>query len=211
MLGTQDGLLFLASGITLNLMPGPDTMYIVGRSIAQGRRAGIVSALGIATGTLVHTSAAAFGLSAILVSSAAAFTVLKWIGAIYLVYLGIQMYRSGATAALDLAGAVPSAGLWTVYRQAMWTNVLNPKVAMFFMAFLPQFVDPERASSPVPFLFLGGVFVCTGMAWCLCVAAMAAKASHAVRTRPRPLAIARRVTGALFVALGIRLGVQQAR
>jgi RhtB (resistance to homoserine/threonine) family protein len=211
MFGTQDLPIFALAGFTLNVTPGPDTMYIIGRSIAQGRRAGIVSALGIGSGTLVHTSAAAFGLSAILTTSSAAFTVLKWVGAVYLVYLGVQMYRSGGRAAVDSAPAAAPAALRTIFRQALLTNVLNPKVALFFMAFLPQFVDPARTASPVPFLFLGGVFVCTGTIWCLCVAALAARASGAVRNRPRPLAAARRITGVLFVGLGIRLAAQQSR
>ena len=212
MFGTQDVWMFVLAGITLNITPGPDTMYILGRSLAQGRDAGMVSALGIGTGTLVHTTAAAFGLSALLASSALAFTIVKWAGAAYLVFLGVQMFRSGRDALVTAGGAAFAASdLWTIYRQGFWTNVLNPKVALFFIAFLPQFVDPARADRPWPFLFLGSLFICTGTLWCMLVATTAARASQAVRARPRSLALVRRITGALFVGLGIRLATQQSR
>ncbi|MBN2126232.1 MAG: LysE family translocator [Deltaproteobacteria bacterium] len=210
MFGVQDFFVFLIAGITLNLMPGPDTMYILGRSLAQGRQAGVFSVLGISTGILGHTTAAAFGLSAVLVSSTFVFGLIKWAGAVYLVYLGVQMFRHTPGRIQEDRGEAARAGLWAIYRQGVLTNLLNPKVALFFMAFLPQFVSADRASSPVPFLFLGCVFVCTGTLWCLFLAAVAAKASQALRTTSRSLTIGRRITGGIFVGLGIRLAVQQA-
>ena len=209
MFGVQDFVVFLIAGITLNLMPGPDTMYIIGRSIAQGSQAGVFSVLGISTDSLVHTTAAAFGLSAILVSSAAAFSVVKWAGAVYLVYLGIQMFRHAPPEMQENQGKAARGDLWTIYRQGLLTNLLNPKVAVFFMAFLPQFVSADRASSPLPFLFLGSVFICTGTLWCLFVAVMASTASQRLRTTSRFLTIARRITGMVFIGLGIRLATQQ--
>ena len=143
-LGIHDFFLFLMAGITLNLMPGPDTLYIVGRSLAQGRRAGFVSVLGVSSGILVHTTAAAFGLSAVLLTSAFAFTAVKWGGAMYLVYLGIQMFRSGGSKADVPPAPTEEGNVWKIYRQGLATNVLNPKVALFFMAFLPQFVSPSQ-------------------------------------------------------------------
>jgi RhtB (resistance to homoserine/threonine) family protein len=211
MFGTHDFVVFLLAGITLNLMPGPDTMYIIGRSIAQGRRAGLLSALGISTGCLVHTTAAAFGLSAILVASAFAFQLVKWAGALYLIYLGAQMLFGRTSEGQAGTGEVPQADLWTVYRQGLITNVLNPKVAVFFMAFLPQFVAPAQASSPLPFLFLGCVFIFTGTLWCVVLASLAARASGAIRASSSLFRIVRRATGLLFVGLGIRLAVQDAR
>jgi RhtB (resistance to homoserine/threonine) family protein len=211
MFGTQDFIVFLIAGITLNLMPGPDTMYIIGRSIAQGRHAGFLSVLGISTGCLVHTTAAAFGLSAIVVSSAFVFSLVKWAGAAYLVYLGLRMFRHDAPEAQPITSGAASADLWPIYRQGLLTNLLNPKVAVFFLAFLPQFVDSARAHSPLPFLFLGGVFICTGTVWCLFVAAGAATASTMLRTTARSLTIARRITGVVFIGLGLRLAAQQAR
>jgi threonine/homoserine/homoserine lactone efflux protein len=211
MFGTHDFVIFLLAGITLNLMPGPDTMYIIGRSIAQGRRAGLLSALGISTGCLVHTTAAAFGLSAILVASAFAFNLVKWAGALYLIYLGAQLLLSKDSEEPGDIGEVPHADLWTIYRQGLMTNVLNPKVAMFFMAFLPQFVAPSQASSPVPFLFLGWVFIFTGTLWCLILATVASGVSKTIRRRSGIFRVVRRVTGLLFVGLGIRLALQEAR
>lgn len=209
MFGVQDFTVFLAAGITLNLMPGPDTLYIIGRSLAQGRQAGLVSVLGISTGCLVHTTAVAFGLSAILVSSAAAFSLVKWAGAAYLVILGIQMFGHAAPVPQENPPPTTRPDLRTVYRQGLTTNVLNPKVALFFMAFLPQFVAPDRATSPVPFLFLGSVFICTGTLWCLVLATMASTLSRALRANPGSLILVRRIAGTVFVALGMRLAFQQ--
>ncbi len=211
MLGTHDFGLFLASGIMLNLVPGPDTLYIVGRSLAQGRRAGIVSALGISSGCLVHTTAAAFGLSAILAASAVAFGLVKWLGVAYLTYLGIQLLLPPAAAAQDAHGEPERVDLATIYRQGLITNLLNPKVAMFFLAFLPQFVLPERAASPVPFLFLGSVFIFTGTVWCVVLASLAGAASQFLRTRSNAPHVMRRLTGLLFLGLGLRLATQDAR
>jgi len=211
MFGVQDFLVFLTAGIMLNIMPGPDTMFIVGQSLAQGRRAGVFSVLGISTGAMVHTTAAAFGLSALLISSAFVFGMVKWAGAIYLVYLGIGMFRQPPARLQERPGAGAPSGLWSVYRQGVLTDLLNPKVALFYMAFLPQFVAADRASSPWPFLFLGSVFVCTGTLWCLFLAVAASTASRAFRKTSRSLTITRRMTGLIFVGLGIRLAVQQAR
>ena len=206
MFGTHDFTLFLMAGITLNLLPGPDTLYIIGRSVAQGRQAGFFSVFGISTGSLVHTTAAAFGLSAILATSATVFGVIRWLGAAYLIYLGIQIFfQTDHGPSVDSTGEEAGASLLKIYIQGMMTNLLNPKVALFFMAFLPQFVAAERVSSPLPFLFLGGVFIFTGTLWCLFVAALAATTSKTLRSRSRSLRIARRITGAVFVVLGIRL------
>jgi RhtB (resistance to homoserine/threonine) family protein len=209
--GIHDFAVFLTAGISLNLLPGADTMYILGRSIAQGRNAGFMSVFGISTGGLVHTWAAALGLSAILAASSFIFSAVKWAGAVYLVYLGIQMIRSRNSEMYADAGEMKEAGLWTVYRQGLLANLLNPKVAMFFMAFLPQFVAQDHASSPLPFLLLGSVFILTGTLWCLFVAFVAATASKTLRTRSRPIQIARRVTGLVFVGLGIKLAVEGRR
>ena len=152
--GTQHLALFVLSGFLLNLTPGQDTFYIVGRSLAQGRRAGVLSVLGITSGCVVHTVAAAFGLSAILATSAHAFLAVKLVGAVYLGYLGIRMLidRSTATGISEL----PVERSWAIYRAGVLTNVLNPKVAIFFLAFLPQFVDATSSSKVSAFLFLGG-------------------------------------------------------
>ena len=203
MFGTQHYWLFLLSGILLNLTPGQDTLYIVGRSIAQGRKAGLISALGITSGSVIHTLAAAFGLSAILATSAAAFTVVKLAGAAYLVYLGVQMWFARPTDSQNPTPTAPASG-WGIYRAGLLTNVLNPKVALFYLAFLPQFVDPSASSKLVPFLFLGATFITTGTIWCVILALAAAEIAGRFRTSGSTGAIIRRFTGALFVGLAVR-------
>jgi len=213
MFGTHDFIIFLIAGISLNLLPGPDTMYIVGRSVAQGRRADFLSVLGICSGIFIHTTAAAFGLSAILFASSVAFNAVKWAGAIYLVYLGLQMFLSKNQEPQEKTDMLttPSVDHWVIYKQGLLTNLLNPKVAMFFMAFLPQFVTPEYASNPLPFLFLGSVFIFTGTVWCLFLVAVAAMVSKGLRRKSRSLHMAKRATGLLFMGLGIRLAIQGQR
>lgn len=207
MLGTQNISLFIASGILLNIMPGPDTLYIVGRSISQGRKAGMLSVLGISSGCLVHTLAAAFGLSAILAASASAFIVVKFAGAAYLAYLGVRMLLDRTTASAGPASRFPPQSSWVIYRQGVLTNVLNPKVALFFLSFLPQFVDPSSNAKIGAFLFLGAVFIFNGTIWCLIVAWFAAMISHGLREHSSAGSIIKRATGALFVGLGLKLAV----
>jgi threonine/homoserine/homoserine lactone efflux protein len=153
MFGIHNYWLFIVSGLLLNITPGQDTLYIVGRSISQGRRAGVLSVLGISTGCLVHTLAAAFGLSAVLAASSEAFMAVKFIGAAYLVYLGFQMILSRASPPRQLTTGQPARG-WMIYRQGILTNVLNPKVALFFLAFLPQFIESGSNTKVLAFLIL---------------------------------------------------------
>jgi threonine/homoserine/homoserine lactone efflux protein len=206
MLGTQHLPLFVASGLLLNLMPGPDTLYIIGRSVSQGRKAGVVSVLGISSGCAVHTVAAAFGLSAILAASASAFTVVRLAGSAYLVYLGLRLWLERAAVARP-AGELPPQKLWPIYRQGVMTNVLNPKVALFFLSFLPQFVDPASPAKVVAFLFLGGVFIFNSTIYCSAVAWFAAALSTQLRQGSSSASLVKRATGALFVGLGLKLAV----
>ncbi|MCP3100015.1 LysE family translocator [Myxococcus sp. K15C18031901] len=198
---------FLLAGIALNLTPGPDTMYVLARSVGQGRGAGFVSALGISVGCLFHIAAATLGLSALLATSAAAFTVVKWVGALYLVWLGVQMLRSKSGP--ELARDVAPASLWRIFRDGVVTNVLNPKVALFFLAFLPQFVDPTRGSTGLQFVVLGLLFDLTGTAWLAFIAGVAGAFGAWLRRNPRFAAWQQRVTGGVFVALGARLALQE--
>jgi threonine/homoserine/homoserine lactone efflux protein len=196
--------LFFAAAVLLILTPGPDTLYIVGRSIAQGRPAGVASALGISCGTVVHTIAAALGLSAFLAASASAFMVIKLIGAGYLIYLGVRMFftKSGT---LRLPSRFGKSDAAAAFQQGMFTNILNPKVALFFLAFLPQFIDPASASKVPAFLFLGLTFVTAGTLWCLVLAWFAAAFSERLRANATVGSILNRLLGSLFVFLGVRL------
>ena len=147
MFGTQNLTVFAVAGILLIITPGQDTFYILGRGIAQGRRAGVLSALGISTGALAHVTAAALGLSALIASAPYAFTFVKWMRAAYLMYLGFEMLREQDSETRDLAATSGSASNREIYLKGALTNLLNPKVALFFLAFLPQFVAPD---SPNP-------------------------------------------------------------
>ena len=200
--------LFILSGLLLNITPGQDTLYIVGRTMSQGRRAGLLSVLGIVTGSVIHTLAAAFGLSAILATSAMAFTIVKMVGAAYLIYLGVKMLLD-RSAAPTVAREFQREGDWMIYRAGLLTNVLNPKVALFFMAFLPQFVDPTAGSRVLSFLFLGAVFIVNGTLWCLVLVAAASAMSRRLRESPSMSVILRRATGILFVGLGARLAASR--
>src|SRR5215831_6999355 len=206
MLGIHDFWLFLLSGILLNLAPGQDTFYILGRSIAGGTRIGVVSVLGIGTGSIIHTLAAALGLSTLLAASPTAFTIVKLAGAAYLVYLGARMLfaKSSAHAIAEQAGQCDFFG---AYRQGVLSNVLNPKVALFFIAFLPQFIDVATPHKIAAFLALGSTFVLTGTLWCLVLAIGAARCRTFFITKPPIRTIVDRCVGGVFVALGMRLAL----
>lgn len=207
MFGTQNLPLFMLSGLLLAMTPGQDTFYIVGRSVAQGRRAGVLSVLGITSGCIIHTLAAAFGLSTILATSASAFLAVKLAGAAYLVYLGVRMLF--ARSANAPSGELPPERLWVIYRAGFLSNVLNPKVALFFMAFLPQFVDPSAESKLAAFLFLGAVFMFNGTLWCLVLVWCASAVSRRLRTNRSAGALVTRAAGAMFVGLGVKLAVSK--
>jgi len=191
-------LLFAVASATLVAVPGPAVAYIVTRGIAQGRSAGIVSALGIEAGALVHVAAAVVGLSALVASSAAAFAVVKYLGAAYLVFLGVQRLRARSETALADLPPEPHARL---FRQGVVVNALNPKVAVFFLAFLPQFVDPAHAVAPQVAL-LGVLFVTIATALDLAWAVAAGSAGERLRRSLRARRWLDRLSGATFVGLG---------
>jgi RhtB (resistance to homoserine/threonine) family protein len=204
MFGIHDFGLFLAAGVLLNLTPGPDTVYILGRSIAHGREAGIASALGISLGSIFHTCAAALGLSAILATSAFAFTTIKLLGGAYLIFLGIKMLLDRRKH-LTLPSNFRRRTIAAVFRQGVFTNVLNPKVALFFLAFLPQFIDSASNVKVLAFLTLGLTFVTTGTIWCLVLAWFASAFTKRLRTNAIIGQWVSGTAGALFIFLGIRL------
>ncbi len=209
MLGIHDLALFIVSGLLLNMMPGPDSLLIMLRSGSQGWRAGSMAALGIGTGTMVHVLAAALGLSALLSASAELFAVIKLMGALYLVYLGVSMlWQSGTSTSVDGAVVVPALPYGRIFRQGLLTNVLNPKVALFFLAFVPQFIEPASPQKAMAFIVLGCIFNLNGMIWCHLLAFSTAFASRKVRLPARVATWLNRVMGGLFVGLGIKLAVE---
>ena len=211
MLGIHDFPLFVFSCILLNITPGQDTMYILGRSVAQGRQAGVMSVLGIMTGVLVHTLLAALGLSVILATSSLAFSIIKYAGAVYLVCIGIGFIinRNDRSSLPD--APTPALNPLKIFQQGVLTNVLNPKVALFFLSFLPQFVSPQSDLVFLPFMALGLVFFTTGSIWCLFLVYGAAWLSARFRGRRSTGGVLKKLTGALFIGLGIRLALSQVR
>jgi len=209
-LGIHQLWLFVLSGLLLNVTPGPDTAYIIGRSVQMGWRGGAAAAIGICCGCLVHVFGAALGLSALLMASSAAFTVLKWVGAAYLLLTGLQMLLSRPRLVAE-AAAPAATSLSRVFWQGALTNVLNPKVALFFLAFLPQFVAADSGHKTLAFLALGLIFISTGTLWCLGIAAFAARAASRMRQSASAMAWVNRLLGGLFVYLGIRVAMLEGR
>ena len=212
MLGIHEFWLFILSGLLLNVTPGPDMAYIVGRSVQLGWRGGAVAALGISTGCLVHVFAAAIGLSALLAASSAAFTLVKWAGAAYLCFIGAKMLLSrGQAPADDKVTASGRISLRQVFWQGWLTDVLNPEVALFFLAFLPQFVAADSPHKTAAFLLLGLIFIFNGTLWCFGVAAFAATAAGRIRQSGQAMRWINRALGGLFVYLGVRVAIAQTR
>ncbi|MGL5497222.1 MAG: LysE family translocator [Aeromonas sobria] len=206
MFGIHDLALFVVSGLLLNIMPGPDSLLIMLRSGSQGWRAGSAAALGIGTGTMIHVLAAALGLSALLSASAELFTVIKLAGALYLVYLGISLFRQpAANSAAGAAVTLPALSYGQIYRQGVLTNVLNPKVALFFLAFVPQFIAPDAPDKALAFILLGCIFNLNGMIWCHFLVFSTAYARNKVKLPARIGRWLNRGIGTLFVGLGIKL------
>lgn len=204
-LGIHDYGVFVVSAILLNLTPGQDTLYILGRTLAQGKRIGVAAALGISAGTAIHCLAAALGLSALVATSTMLFELLKYAGAAYLVYLGVQLIRSGAGPRSETAMSGRSAA--AAFRQGVITNVANPKVALFFLAFLPQFVDPQSTFRLLALLVLGGTFVLTSTTWCLLLAVGTGAIRDATNPHRAYGRLLPRAAGLLFIALGVRLAL----
>jgi threonine/homoserine/homoserine lactone efflux protein len=205
--------LFVVAGLLLNLTPGPDVVYIVTNALRDGARAGVVAALGITAGCFVHIFAAAIGVSALLAASATAFAVLKWVGAAYLVYVGVRMLMSRATSAIHLvasrAHSTQVMALKSIFFRGFWTNALNPKVALFFLAFLPQFIDPAVEHKSLAFLALGLLFNFNGLwvniGWALAAAGLAQRVAAVQRT----LHWLDRLAGAMFIAFGCKLALTE--
>lgn len=212
MFGIENYLGFILAAILLNLTPGTDSIYIITRSISQGQTAGFYSVLGITSGILVHTLLAALGLSVLLANSPTAFMLVKYIGAAYLCYLGFKMLTSknsnSITNHLSKNKGVTSQKVvdgWQIYKQGVLTNTFNPKVAFFFLAFFPQFIDASYAYGMLSFLMLGLTFATTGFIWCLCLALLAARFSTRLRENPSIETMLNRISGMVFIGLGIKL------
>lgn len=195
---------FVLSSVLLNLTPGADTIYIISRSLAGGRRQGIASALGISTGILVHTLLVALGLAALLASSPVAFGVMKWLGAGYLAVMGLRTLLS-ASSLLSENEKEKSASLLRVYGQGVLTNALNPKVALFFLALLPQFVQADNPYGPLPFLLLGCTFFATSTVWCMVLAISGGLLNRWLVQNQKIQWCMTKLSGLVYIALGLNL------
>lgn len=208
MFGIHDLTLFIISGLLLNIMPGPDSLLIMARSATQGWRAGVSAAAGIGAGTMVHVLAAAIGLSAILATSATAFTIVKYIGAAYILWMAIGLLRARRTD-VQAAITVPPLPYRKIFVQGLLTNILNPKVAIFFLAFVPQFIDAQAPDKALAFIILGCIFNINGMLWCVSLALLTAFASSRIKVSPGVALWLNRVTGGLFIWLGVKLALSK--
>ncbi|NHZ33949.1 LysE family translocator [Massilia rubra] len=208
MFGIHDLPLFILSGLLLNIMPGPDSLLIMTRSATQGWRAGVAATMGIGAGTMIHVLAAALGLSAILATSATAFMVVKYVGAAYIIYMAVGLLRSKRR---DPAApiVVPPLPYAKIFAQGFLTNVLNPKVAVFFLAFVPQFIAHDAPGKALAFVILGCIFNLNGMLWCTSLALFTAQASARIKVNPNVSLWLNRVTGGLFIWLGIKLALSK--
>ena len=209
--GTHDLWLFAATVFVLNATPGVDLMLTLARTLQHGVRGGLAAAFGVSAGCVLHALAAAFGLAALLAASAAAFAVVKWAGAAYLLWLAFGMLRAALRPATAARAAVPpgaAPGAWRLFRQGLLTNALNPKVALFFLALLPQFIDAEAPHKTLAFLFLGAWFVIQGTLFLVAFVLLVAPLG-----RWRPSAAIERglqaAGGALFVALAAKLALAE--
>jgi RhtB (resistance to homoserine/threonine) family protein len=210
--GTHDLVLFIASGLLLNIAPGPDSLLIVTRSAGHGWRAGSAAAFGIGAGTFVHVFAAALGLSAVLATSAMAFNVVKYVGAAYLLYIGLSMLfrkRRPETTAEATPETASALSYRKVFAQGFLTNVLNPKVAIFFLAFVPQFIAADAPNKPLAFIALGFIFNFDSMLWAHVLVAMAAVAGNRIRVGGAAIRWLNRAIGAMFVSFGLKLALSK--
>jgi threonine/homoserine/homoserine lactone efflux protein len=197
--------LFALASFLLNITPGNDMLYVASRSAGQGVRAGIISSLGIMTGCLVHLAAAAAGLSAILASSATAFGIIKYAGACYLVYLGLKAILSRKAAGLVTAEKPAASSGRRIFLQGVLTNVLNPKVALFFLAFLPQFIDVREKHATEAIVLLGAWFDAGGTIINILVAVLFGRIGDWMRRNPRWLKVQEKITGIVLIGLGIKV------
>ena len=194
-------LLFVTASVALLITPGPAVFYILARSVDQGRIAGLVSVLGVSAGSLVHIAATTLGVAALIASSALAFAVLKYVGAAYLVYLGVRRIMSRGSG--TQVGQAPPATLSRIFWQGVVVNVLNPKTALFFLAFLPQFVDPARGPVAAQMVLLGLIFVVIGTCSDGAYALLAGSVGRRLRRRGGFMSASRWLVGGTFIGLGV--------
>lgn len=210
MFGIENLWLFVLSGIVLNMLPGPDSVLIAGRAASQGFRAGSAAALGIGSGIFVHIVAASLGLSAILSTSATAFTIVKIVGGLYLLYMAFSMFKDSnsqaeSTFTESVSAVSKKSSLLSIYTQGLITNVFNPKVALFFLSFMPQFISSSSDNKAIAFMVLGLIFNFTGMIWCHFIAWVSASMSRKLSASQFGRKWFSRLAASLFGVFGVKL------
>ncbi len=199
--------MFFSAALAINLSPGPDLIYILSKTIAGGRKVGIASSLGVCSGAMVHVFAAALGLSAILATSAVAFSVVKYAGAAYLIYLGIRALRSKGSTFDTLDATTQKTTPWQAFKQGALVDILNPKVAIFFMAFLPQFVRSELGHTSVQIIILGSLVILVAIVVECIIVLAAAQTTNFFRKNRKFSIWLDRILGSVLIGLGIRLAL----
>ena len=202
---------FLLAGILLNITPGNDTIFILTKSMAQGKKAGIMSVLGIGTGNIIHTLLAALGLSMIIAKSILLFNIIKYIGAVYLLYIGVKMFLIKSPIGANVSDTNQSVNYFNIYKAGVITNVLNPKVALFFIAFLPQFIDPNLANTFLPFITLGVVFTTTGTIWCFLLTVFASMIFSKLKKNSKISIYINKFCGTALIMLGLKVAFSRSR
>ena len=204
-MGIVNYLTFLITALVFVMTPGLDTLFVLNKSVIFGKRSGIKASLGVNTGVLTHTLFAALGLSVLIAQSELIFNAVKYLGAIYLVFTGITSLRKPST----FSENIPTENSKSKRKSDFWsgflTNSLNPKVALFFMAFFPQFVTPEQLSSPLPFIILGVTYALIGVVWYLLLSVFAGNFSQKIKENPNVSLWINRVSGLLFILMGIQI------
>lgn len=199
---------FFAASVMLALAPGPDNIFVLTQAATMGRNSGLAVTMGLSTGLLFHTSAVALGLAAVFAASAIAFSILKFCGAAYLLWLAWQAFRS-SSGKKDITTDEARLGGWQLYRRGIIMNISNPKVSIFFLAFLPQFADPSRGSITLQILLLGGIFIIATILVFGSISILAAAIGEWLAKRPSVEKIMNRATGFIFAALAIKLALSQ--
>lgn len=206
-MGIENFITFIITAILFVMTPGIDTMFVLNKSIGQGKKSGVYATLGINTGVLTHSFIGALGLSVLIAKSAFAFTVIKYVGAVYLIYLGVIKLKTKngrlVNAEVDTKKTLPKSDFWTGFL----TNTLNPKVALFFLAFFPQFISPEQINNPVPFILLGVTFAIIGIVWYLSLTLLASVFFEKINNNPKFGLRLNKFSGLAFIVMGLKIGL----
>lgn len=209
MFGIENIMFFITATIIITMTPGTDTIFVINKSISKGKRAAIYTTFGIITGLMVHTTLSAFGLSAIIAQSVVAYSIIKYLGALYLVYLGIKSLMAKNSQLEFSEQEEDRESRWESFRGGVITNILNPKVALFFLSFFPQFIKKEYMESPLPFLMLGIICAIIGLVWFILLGYFSALFANKFKENPKFNIILNKISGIVFILMGIKVALDK--